>query len=180
MKCPSCGSGAEGGRFCANCGAALGTPKCASCGHESPAGARFCNQCGNAMGASSTGAHASASGAGNQVAWWMAGALLLGLILVIAYPVYGPGRQASAPPIAAGPAAGPVSGPAGSPPDLSSMTPREAADRLFNRVMTAVSTNDDAEVPDIKVEGGTKEDVQKFFSYFDPPVDPGTINLIVR
>ena len=26
------------------------------------------------------------------------------------------------------------------------MTPREAADRLFNRVMTAVSTNDDAEV----------------------------------
>ncbi len=98
------------------------------------------------MDASSTAARAAASAAGNQVAWWMAGALLLGLILVIAYPVYGPGRQASAPPIAAGPAAGPVSGPAGSPPDLSSMTPREAADRLFNRVMTAVSTNDDAEV----------------------------------
>jgi len=33
---------------------------------------------------------------------------------------------------------------------------------------------------DIKVEGGTKEDVQNFFSYFDPPVDPGKINLIVR
>ena len=30
--------------------------------------------------------------------------------------------------------------------DLSSMTPREAADRLFNRVMTAVSTNDSTEV----------------------------------
>jgi len=32
----------------------------------------------------------------------------------------------------------------------------------------------------IKVEGGTKKDVQKFFSYFDRPVDPDTINLIVR
>jgi alkyl sulfatase BDS1-like metallo-beta-lactamase superfamily hydrolase len=33
---------------------------------------------------------------------------------------------------------------------------------------------------DIKVEGGTKEDVQKFFSYFDEPADVGSINLIVR
>ena len=33
---------------------------------------------------------------------------------------------------------------------------------------------------DIRVEGGTAEDVKRFFSYFDPPVDPGTINLIVR
>ena len=32
----------------------------------------------------------------------------------------------------------------------------------------------------IKVEGGTKQDVQKFFSYFDPPVDPGKIDLVVR
>ena len=30
--------------------------------------------------------------------------------------------------------------------DLSSMTPREAADRLFNRVMTAVANNDSSEV----------------------------------
>ncbi len=33
---------------------------------------------------------------------------------------------------------------------------------------------------DIKVEGGNKEDVQKFFNYFDRPVDVGSINLIVR
>jgi len=33
---------------------------------------------------------------------------------------------------------------------------------------------------EIRVEGGTKKDVQKFFSYFDPPVDPGTIKLTVR
>ncbi len=33
---------------------------------------------------------------------------------------------------------------------------------------------------DIRIEGGTKRDVQQFFSYFDRPVDPGTIALIVR
>ena len=77
---------------------------------------------------------------GNQVAWWMAGALLLGLIMVIAYPVYGPGRATAPRPAPVGPAGGAAG------VDLSSMTPREAADRLFNRVMTAVSTNDNAEV----------------------------------
>ncbi len=33
---------------------------------------------------------------------------------------------------------------------------------------------------EIKVKDGSKKDIQKFFSYFDKPVDPGTINLIVR
>ena len=33
---------------------------------------------------------------------------------------------------------------------------------------------------DIRVEGRSKQDVQNFFSYFDAPVDPGSINLIVR
>ena len=89
------------------------------------------------MGVSPPGA----VGSGNQVAWWMAGALLVGLILVIAYPVYGPGRPATTPtPVAAGPLAGPAG------VDLSSMTPREAADRLFNRVMTAVAADDSTEV----------------------------------
>lgn len=33
---------------------------------------------------------------------------------------------------------------------------------------------------EIRIEGGSKTDVQNFFSYFDPPVDVGAINLIVR
>ncbi len=33
---------------------------------------------------------------------------------------------------------------------------------------------------DIRLEGGTAEDVARFFGYFDPPVDIGSINLIVR
>ena len=140
MKCPSCGTTAAGGRFCSNCGAAFGTIPCPTCGHEPPAGAHFCNQCGNAM----AGSRASHGDSGNRLAWWMAGALLVGLILVIAYPVYGPDRPAASPPVAAGPGVGPSGGPANI--DLSSMTPREAADRLFNRVMTAVAADDSAEV----------------------------------
>ena len=33
---------------------------------------------------------------------------------------------------------------------------------------------------DIRIEGGSLEDLQRFFSYFDAPVDVGAINLIVR
>ena len=33
---------------------------------------------------------------------------------------------------------------------------------------------------EIRIEGGSKRDVRKFFSYFDKPVDVGSINLIVR
>ncbi len=99
MKCPSCGAATEGGRFCSNCGAALEKPECPGCGHKPPAGARFCNQCGAAMGGSATGGSTLPGAQGNQVAWWMAGALLLGLILVIAYPVYGPGRPAVPAPV---------------------------------------------------------------------------------
>ena len=91
-------------------------------------------------GAPTAASPAGADPSGNQLAWWMAGALLLGLVLVIAYPVYGPGRPTAAAPFAGGP----VAGPAGV--DLAAMTPREAADRLFNRVMTAVSANDSTEV----------------------------------
>ena len=64
---------------------------------------------------------------------------MVGLILVVAYPVYGPGRVSLGPPPAVAPAGA-------SSVDLSSMTPRQAADRLFNRVMTAASAGDDTEV----------------------------------
>ncbi|MGI9320538.1 MAG: hypothetical protein ACR2O5_03935 [Thiogranum sp.] len=37
-----------------------------------------------------------------------------------------------------------------------------------------------AEIGDIRYEGDTAEDVARFFGYFDPPVDIGSVNLIVR
>ena len=50
----------------------------------------------------------------------------------------------------------------------------EGAPKGMVAVMGAIDSGD------IKVEGGTKKDVQKFFSYFDAPPDAGSINLIVR
>ncbi len=41
-------------------------------------------------------------------------------------------------------------------------------------IMAAIDTGE------IRLEGGSKEDLRRFFSYFDPPVDVGAINLIVR
>jgi hypothetical protein len=68
----------------------------------------------------------------------MAGAFVVGITLMVAYPVYGPDRVTPPPAAAASAGASAV--------DLSSMTPRQAADRLFNRVMQAASSNDEAEV----------------------------------
>lgn len=145
MKCPSCGAAGDG-KFCSSCGAALGTTFCSQCGHKQPAGAQFCNQCGGSLrgggagGGSGGGARQEGSKTENTMVWWMAGALMVGLIMVVAYPVYGPSRnQPAAPPPSA-------SASGRSNIDLTTMTPREAADRLFDRVMAAAERGDTAEV----------------------------------
>ena len=81
--------------------------------------------------------------------WAVAGIALAALIAVVVIPRLG-GRgspAAEAPPLAPAAAAPAPGGPAENPGavDLSSTNPREAADRLFNRVMTAVSTGDTAQ-----------------------------------
>ncbi|HEX8811007.1 MAG TPA: adenylate/guanylate cyclase domain-containing protein, partial [Terracidiphilus sp.] len=46
MRCPKCDAeNPEGKKFCADCGAALGT-RCSACGADSPVGKRFCGNCG--------------------------------------------------------------------------------------------------------------------------------------
>ena len=145
MTCPRCGTSGDG-KFCSSCGAALVAPKCPSCGHESQAGARFCNQCGGSL-ASGAGpapvapAGGSGEGATANLGWWISGALLAGLILMVAWPIYGPGSQTSPPSPTQS-----VGGLGASGVDLSSMTPRQAADRLYDRVMTAVSIGDQREI----------------------------------
>jgi hypothetical protein len=54
----------------------------------------------------------------------------------IGAPVQSSGEFQSAPP----------AGATGSPPDISNMTPREAADRLYERIMRASEANDTAQV----------------------------------
>lgn len=150
--CPRCGAAAEG-NYCASCGAALAARHCTECGAALTPGARFCTACGTGVTAASTpgpatgsgtrrsgGASVGGGGGGEpHVAWWFAGGLLVLLIVVVAWPIVRPDQVATTP------AAGPT--PTGAAAvDLTSMTPRQAADSLFGRVMRAASASDSAQV----------------------------------
>lgn len=149
-KCPQCGKGGTG-KFCQHCGSPMGERFCNQCGAKIAGNPRFCNQCGapqaggKGAGGGGAGHRAAAVAAvgGGNAPWWIAGVAMLGLILVIGVTMVkpeGPAAPAGGMPPAGGgnPAAGQ------STLDLSSMSPREAADRLFDRVMRTVSAGDTA------------------------------------
>lgn len=76
----------------------------------------------------------------------MAGLLLAALILVVVFPVIN-ASSGGGPTSPVTPGAGVSTGPGVAPNvDLTAMTPREAADRLFDRVMRAVQRGDTTEV----------------------------------
>ena len=141
--CPKCGKAASGS-FCQECGAKVGGHFCQECGGELSATAKYCNQCGNRILVSEHRAAATATLGGKNLPWWIAGAAMLALIAALGIQM----MQRGGPSI---PPAGPVTGQSGggamtgSPPDLSTMTPVEAANRLFNRVMAAVTAGDSTE-----------------------------------
>lgn len=124
MKCPKCGINASG-KFCSNCGTALGAAACAKCGAPLSATSKFCHACGAAAPARGG---SPAPGAQGGIPWFLVGGAVVVLVVIIGVLQLGPGT----PP----PAAAPLEAPAG-PVDLSQLTPRDAADRLFNRVMQA-------------------------------------------
>ena len=137
MKCPQCGSEATG-KFCAECGAALREPTCPSCGKAVEAGASFCIFCGTRL----RRRRPAAASAGGKRVLWASGVFASLVIIGAGYWALGRDDPGNAPPPS--PAAGLAPG-AGTPPDLSSMTPREAADRLYDRIMRAASAGDTAE-----------------------------------
>ena len=108
---------------------------CPSCGTAAPSEARFCSACGAAL--------EGTPGGGTWSAGRLAGlAAVAGVIAVAVFAAAtlserddetpssstdSPALMFDAPPAAS----------TGEPPDLSQMTPREAADRLFNRIMMA-------------------------------------------
>jgi hypothetical protein len=124
MKCPSCGADASG-KFCHNCGAPLGKQTCSKCNAPLNPGAKFCHACGTPTVAGARGAAAGRQG----IPWFLVGAAVVALLVVVAVIRLEPGSTPPAPGMPAGGAA-----PAG-PVDLSQLTPREAADRLFDRIM---------------------------------------------
>ena len=137
MKCPECGSDATG-KFCAECGAAIRQAACPSCGETSPAGASFCIFCGTPL----RRRRPAAASAGARRVLWASGVFAGVLIIGAGYWALERDEPGDTP--LPDPAAGLTPG-AGTPPDLSSMTPREAADRLYDRIMRAASAGDSAE-----------------------------------
>src|SRR4030095_4488668 len=136
-RCPACGASAAG-KFCSQCGASMAPQTCRKCGSAVAAGARFCASCGTAVGAGMPPATPTVMGAGRSpLPFAVAGGAVLDIALVPA-----PRSQPSG--AAAPQQAEPLAAPQGRPPDLSQMTPREAFDRLFTRVMTAWERGDSA------------------------------------
>lgn len=167
--CPSCGKQAAG-NFCQHCGSALGGRFCNQCGAELPSEGRFCNQCGaTAKDSPAKDATAKASKAGgkaasgkrrgggasketaaagataNHLPWWFAGFSMFALIMVVGWNMVQPAGPTA--PAGGGmtPGAAPTGAPGAASTDISQMSPREAADNLFNRVMQAASAGDSAQ-----------------------------------
>ncbi|HEX6038047.1 double zinc ribbon domain-containing protein [Longimicrobium sp.] len=142
--CPSCAAEASG-RFCPQCGVAIDAT-CRECQNPLPSGARFCNQCGVTVSAPPVAAAAK----GAKLPWAITGLAVVALAAVVivprvsADPAQTPGLAAPFAQQGAAGAGGPGAAAPGDPSqiDLSSMTPRERADRLFNRVMEGMSGGD--------------------------------------
>jgi hypothetical protein len=126
--CPSCGAAANG-RFCSACGATLVAVTCASCGTALTPGAKFCHRCGTAAGQREERSFSSA------LPWGVAAIALVALIALVAGQRFGRGAPGGDDAAQTQAAAAPA-GATGQPPDLSSMTPEDAASRLYDRVMS--------------------------------------------
>ena len=145
ITCPRCQhrEASATANFCSRCGSGLHGPACPACSAPSAADDRFCTQCGATLHP----AAARAGGPGARVPWAVAGMLAVALVAVFVLRGGG-GREItlSPPPAGGGGQGAPVSalGPTNAV-DLDSMTPRQAASRLFNRVMSAVEAGDQAQ-----------------------------------
>ncbi|MDE2751029.1 MAG: zinc ribbon domain-containing protein [Gemmatimonadota bacterium] len=145
VACPQCQHRVHAeANFCPQCGATLRGPPCPSCGAPSQAGDIYCTQCGATLQPERARFGSPAA----RVPWAVAGMLALALVLTLVLRGGG-GRE-----ITLSPPLGAPSGGQGSPTtplgptsavDLGSMTPRDAATRLFDRVMRALEAGNQAE-----------------------------------
>lgn len=131
-ECPTCGA-ASSGKFCIHCGAPLGAETCQQCQATLSAGVRFCHACGAPV--------KDAGGAKNilPLPWMVAVAAVVVAVLVLAVRISAPPPPTTE--------TGPLpAGTATSAPDISSLTPRQQADRLFDMIMSAAEDGDTARV----------------------------------
>jgi hypothetical protein len=139
MRCPKCGS-EESGAFCSRCGADLGRegPACASCGAGIELDALFCAECGAPTGRRPAKPHLA------YLPWALSGLALVAFAVAIAFFVQAQtqprigdmpvtGGLPEAPREEAGGAG--TQGAGTGMVDLSQLSSRQAADRLFERAM---------------------------------------------
>ena len=142
--CPSCGATATG-RYCASCGAPLAGAICASCSGELSPGAKFCHRCGAAVGSAGALPRESRT---NALPWIVAAIAFLALFAMAAGRGFNARRGSTvdgsqnALPQAGLDDRAPTSDEQTTgirAPDISSLSPQERADRLYNRVMLLAS-----------------------------------------
>jgi hypothetical protein len=138
--CPSCDAAATG-RYCANCGAPLAGATCASCSADLSPGAKFCHRCGTPVGAATPAMTESRS---NSLPWIVAALAFLALFALAAGRGFNARRGSTVDgSVNALPQAGLDDRGVATDdqsagvraPDISSLSPQERADRLYNRVM---------------------------------------------
>jgi hypothetical protein len=132
-QCPACGAAAAG-KFCSNCGAPFAGATCSSCDAPLTPGAKFCHRCGTPAGADARTEQKSFSSA---LPWGVAAIALVALIALVAGQRFARTRDATPAADASANAAAPFANSGTRPPDISNMTPEEAASRLYDRVMSA-------------------------------------------
>ena len=119
------------GKFCSNCGSPLAGATCSACEAPLTPGAKFCHRCGTPARAGATAPGTGSRGFDSALPWAVAGIALVALVALIAGQRFRPAPSS-------GDARDTVaSTSAGQPPDISSLSPAEAAVRLYNRVMGA-------------------------------------------
>jgi hypothetical protein len=140
VQCPSCGKHAAG-NFCSHCGSPI-VSVCPSCDTEVKPGSRVCHECGESLEAKA----ASKQWNAQTIAPWVAIGISTIALFVALLSWFGRGDGAASPAPSSLPMTSAVPVPApGQPVDLASMSPRDAADRLFNRVMIASESGNTAE-----------------------------------
>jgi hypothetical protein len=132
--CPNCAAPTTG-RFCSECGAAVAETACTGCRSLLTPGAKFCHRCGTAAG--SQPATVAQRTPTTALPWAVAAIAMLAVIALVAGQRFAATR-APAPAGTEAPFAG--GAPGGAPdgvraPDISNLSPRERADRLFDRMM---------------------------------------------
>ncbi|HET9635044.1 MAG TPA: zinc ribbon domain-containing protein [Gemmatimonadaceae bacterium] len=139
MTCPSCGATATG-HYCSNCGASLVGATCSACAAELSPGAKFCHRCGTQVGAKPA---ATVDSRTNALPWIVAALAFLALFAMAAGRGFTArpsstvdGSQNALPQAGLDDRGAPADPEAVRAPDISSMSPQERADRLYNRVMT--------------------------------------------